>query len=1231
MDDRGAPYVGLRPYREADAKIFCGREPQVQRLLQRLSRRPDFLALIGPSGCGKTSLVRAGLISSLRSASADKELAVLHVEHPGHELSRQLLAQGVPAKDAEQGLSAATEQWHRDHPAARHLLFVDHVEEVLCGADAELRRSFFASLERILESALSPSISVVLAVREDFVPLLGSVAPTLLRRVEESAIFLPPTLAEEEWGPLLREPVARAGGSVKPELLTVIAADLRELGEDLQSRSRAGSVLPLLSVAMARLWEASEDGVLGPDAYRRLGGLSQSVGKWAESRWSTLSAVEQERARQHLVELVRMGPADLPALSCPVSAINNDAAERWLPLIRSGLLRRSEEHGLIELTHAALLTEWPELKAWIQEERRFADPSDRAHKEGSAWIAKTQVMEEFAATLTPDQIGSGPDAPVARELSVSAHQAIEAQRIQAAPDAGSRSLPAEAESVGDSVPPPRHPATAKLNRASASINLAPGAPWVWLCSTLLAFLVLLFFGLRWYGKQYARNAITLASEQGAHAALLVRQPGLDGEALALAAQAAAACSLNGWACPRADEGLMVALSVARNSQALYGHRDRVSVVAYSPDGQRIVTGSDDQTARIWDTSTGASILTLHGHQGAVEAVAFSPDGRRILTASADRTARVWDAASGAQLFALTGHEGSVPVAMYSPDGTKIFSADTAGKAFLWQADSGVRLAKLVGHEDAVIAGAFSRDSQMIATSSWDKSVRIWDSRTGQVSRVLSGHTDRINSVQFSPDGELVASGGRDRTVRIWNRSAPEPAVLTYHGESVRTVCFSADGRFLASSDASGVIHLYDVTHRQHQAQLRGHADIVDGLGFSPDSRYLFSAGYDRTVRLWAVHRGTPLAVLRGHPGKIYGLAVAPDGLHATTVGYDRTARVWDTRSSVPEAVLEGHKGRVQHVIWDKSSGSRIITAGYDHTVRIWTWPKGQLLYTLGGSGQPGHTQQVYMVAASSDGSLIASASADGTVRIWEGRDGQQKFRLTGHQEDVFAVAFSPDGSRLASSGEDGTLRLWDPQKGTALQVVRVGQEPVEWVEFSSDGRHLISAGSKSDVRIWDAADFKRYTQLVDYHSPVSTASFVVRNGQLQVITASEDRTVRAWDAQTGKPLGILHTLPDWAVSASPSRDGKRLVIVGKDRAVRLWDLSSEKPLVELPILAEDLAFADYAPDRSHFVVVGSDGTALIYRDQYSTDLRGMISSACKHLAHRPEFGLVRATCPSFSD
>jgi WD40 repeat protein len=152
----------------------------------------------------------------------------------------------------------------------------------------------------------------------------------------------------------------------------------------------------------------------------------------------------------------------------------------------------------------------------------------------------------------------------------------------------------------------------------------------------------------------------------------------------------------------------------------------VNSAELSPDGQRVITASEDKTAKLWDASSGVLIATLSGHGDAVFRAEFSPDGRSIVTASADKTAKVWNARDGRFIASLNGHEGLVFRAAFSPDGRYIVTASADETAKVWHASDGRLMATLKGHDRLVSNAVFSPDGRHIATLSGGPAALLWD-------------------------------------------------------------------------------------------------------------------------------------------------------------------------------------------------------------------------------------------------------------------------------------------------------------------------------------------------------------------------------------------------------------------------------------------------------------------------------------------------------------------------
>ncbi|KAJ7696282.1 hypothetical protein B0H17DRAFT_848324, partial [Mycena rosella] len=207
----------------------------------------------------------------------------------------------------------------------------------------------------------------------------------------------------------------------------------------------------------------------------------------------------------------------------------------------------------------------------------------------------------------------------------------------------------------------------------------------------------------------------------------------------------------------------------RMLMSMEGHSSSVWSVAFSPNGMHIVSGSSDNTVRIWDAVTGAEVTKMEGHSGSIWSVAFLPDGTRIVSGSDDKTTvQIWDAKTGAEVTKMEGHSSSVNSVAFSPDSMHVVSGSDDQTVRIWDAATGAEVTKMEGHSSSVSSVAFSPDGTRIVSSSSDNTVRIWDAATGAEVTKMEEHSRSVRSVAFSPDGMRVVSGSDDKTVRIWD-------------------------------------------------------------------------------------------------------------------------------------------------------------------------------------------------------------------------------------------------------------------------------------------------------------------------------------------------------------------------------------------------------------------------------------------------------------------------------
>ncbi len=645
----------------------------------------------------------------------------------------------------------------------------------------------------------------------------------------------------------------------------------------------------------------------------------------------------------------------------------------------------------------------------------------------------------------------------------------------------------------------------------------------------------------------------------------------------------------------AEAALHAAVVGERELKDLTGHQKPVRTAVFSPDGTRIVTASEDATARVFHAATGTPIAVLDGHGRGASEAAFSPDGTRvvvancdevhifdatsgkllttlaghteevtsaafspsssyILSASIDDTARIWDAATGAVLFVLSGGEDAVGshqridrvrAAVFSPDGTLIATAseDQAAGAMLWDASNGKRIRQLLGHGSGVTGVSFSPDGKRLATASSDGTARLWDTASGALLATLRGHTHTVTSATFSPDGTLVVTASYDHTARVWNaESGDELFPLNGHSDFLSSAVFSPDGRMILTASYDKTARLWAAGDGAVIAIFAGHTESVYGAGFSPDGSSVVTASADGTARTWQATESGPLEERRFTSGEIYAATFSSDETRVVTVEGNGHARIFDAATGEELLALDPRGGSPVSAAAFSPDGKRVLTASYDFTAVISDAADGKRLVTF-----TGHNGRVVGAAFSPDGSRVATASHDSTALIWDAADGRERVKID--SDDLLtSLAFSPDGKQIAIGSFDNTARIYAAADGKELTVLNGAEGVVAAVAFSPDGKRLATGTDERTVRIWDITAGTTIAVLTGHDGQPRSIAFSPDGTRLA--SAATDGTVRLWSAEDGAPLGVLR-VGSRAMSVTFSRDGRRL-LTGSVGSARIW-------------------------------------------------------------------------------
>lgn len=305
----------------------------------------------------------------------------------------------------------------------------------------------------------------------------------------------------------------------------------------------------------------------------------------------------------------------------------------------------------------------------------------------------------------------------------------------------------------------------------------------------------------------------------------------------------------------------------KESATLKGHTSAVNIVAFSPDGKTLASGSADNTVKLWDPATGKERTTLKNKGGLeIKGLAFSPDGKTLAAGSHTSNILLWELETGKVKKTLKANSGKAMNALaFSPDGKVLAAGGNFQPIYLFDVETGKNVGAL-GKPGSLKCLTFSPDGKTLASGSEDRTIILWDVATARERETFKGHTETVTSVAFSPDGKMLASGSGDGTIKLWDTATgmEKSTLKGPMGATVWSVAFSPDGKTLASGNYDNLItdqadrvkevcKLWNVATGKQLAALAGHtSSIVRSVAFSPDGKTLASGCSDTTIKLWDV-------------------------------------------------------------------------------------------------------------------------------------------------------------------------------------------------------------------------------------------------------------------------------------------------------------------------------------------------------------------------------------------
>ena len=1196
------PYKGLRSYEEADTGDFFGRDTLTRELVARLGEN-RFLAVVGPSGSGKSSVVKAGLVPTLRQGAlpgSDNWYVAMMTPgtHPLEELELALWPIAVdpppslvdPMQRDTRGMLRTIRRILPREENVQLVLVIDQFEELFTMVDEERRAHFLNSLLEATVDRQSP-LHVVVTLRADFYdrPLQYEPIAKLFKACTE--LVLP--LAREELAQAIQEPAKRAGVRFEEGVVTEIVADTSD---------QAGA-LPLMQYALTELFEARQNSVITSQGYADIGGVTGALERRADEIFEGLSVEEQEGARQLFLRLVTLGEGvedtrrrvrltelsqlrvksdtgilgtlgsaqeDKSGLSDwetewsgdPESALALYAAARLLVFDRDPQTREPT----VELAHEALLREWGLLRTWLEESRDDVRLERLLAVSAAEWeeVDRDEGYLIRAARLSQYEAWQGGTSVALTESEQDYLEASLAARRR-------REVEEEARTKRE-LQTAQQLAETERRRAEEGEQAAQG----------LRRRALFLAGALVVAALLAAAALLAWRQAGENAALAERSA-IEAQSLALASAAQAA-----MADDDTDQALMLAQAANEIEDPAALAREVLYEAAMSPgtrrrinagggwlwamdvhlQTRRVASGGDDADVTVWDMDSGEKLVVLSGeHSESIGDVAFTPDGERLLSGAYDDTLLLWDLNSGQVIQRMENPYGDVNSLDISANGDLAAAGTEGGIATLWDLESGELVGELAHNPELqILPVTFSENGQLLATGSEDGSLIIWDLASHEALHEIQVLDGVLFDLAFSPDGQTLAAGGQSDAVSLFDvGTGDQKGSLDGLPDWLFDVDFNADGSQLLSASRDGGVLLWDVAAQQLLQAYIGKDGRTLGVKFVDDDTAVSSTS-SGTLRVWDL----PDSRLRGQIGVgsyVASAATRPDDA-LVALGLNQAVRLIDAKNNETVAELampEGsdpvhNRGDVTALVFD-AEGERLLAANDGGELILWDIGAGKEIRRF-----EGHASRIHDLQFSPDGRSFLSAADDKQVILWDVETGDMIFNYANPTDTINSVAFAPDGQSFAAGmgtfrfaaaeidpeNMDTGIVIWDTNTGNELARLEGHEGPVVTLDFSPDGSQLLSGSIDTTVRLWDVFKGEALQRFDGHTSGVMSLDFDDEGNY--AVSGAQDGTVIVWEVETGDLLRRISG-HEGSVHTAAFLPGGDVRSAAEDGAVKLWNMA----------------------------------------------------------------------------
>lgn len=1127
------PWQGLMAYDVGDAERFFGRDADVAACLGILGRR-SFLALVGPSGSGKSSIMRAGVLSVLRSRGHRIVLIT-----PG---SRPMLA-----------LSALPE-----NASPRTVLAVDQAEEVFTVCeDVEERRAF---LERLADEARRRPVLVT--VRGD--RLTQATEHTGFSRLVEQGLHLVGALDEAGLRDAVQRPAYQAGLVIEPGLVELL---VREVRDD-------PGALPLLSHALLETWQRREGNTLSVDGYHASGGIHGAVAQSAERLYGLLDPDQRRQLRDLMLRLVSPGTGgEAVRAQVPRRLIAKDRDDEHLIEMLVSARLVTDDLGVLEITHEALARAWPRLRGWLDDDvegqrirHHLSDAADAWDSLGRPdselyrgvrltraldWQSRTDsaLTDTERAFLSAALAASEAEERSAAERAAAQTHLIRRLRIVLGGAAALLVIALVAGSIAAVQSNRAERNAAEARHAAVSADARRVGVRAQLSDDISLSMLLAAAGARLDKSPETQVNLLAALAKRPH---LVRSAPPEGDYLDVMEVS--------------RDGRLIAASDAQNRMHLYsaassrllrsydagrpaGDGQAFIIGAFSPDSRQLAlipyTVESTEPVRLLNTNTMRPAINLAFPDSGKPVwgvdVEFSADGRHLAATmhtaplgedlDTPGYALVWDLRSPSSPPQRVRTGRVIQGMALSPDGQTLY---TNWPLTAYDVATGEQIWRRAGvHSYPTLE--INRAGSLLALEDWyTHQTLLLDPADGATVHTLRGHRAEVSDIQFSPDGSLVGSVSRDGELVVWRTATGRP-VERWDTFDPWGIGFSPDNDLVYSGGGDSMLRTWDLsvqdTYLRQTTRVRD-AKVFEQANLSPDGQQVAYGWLDDKGTGWVrfidtvTGERTPATRLPeneapGHLGTwdpqggryaVYTTFCDDCGQQAGIVSVldATTGELFRGRD-----VVDGDGGVLSLAYVDEG---RSLLAG-DSDDRTLILDPVTLRLRAGPFDLDAHCCATAIANGST--AMVYEAASDGLSAHWRVIGVSTGEVLSEGELDLrpnVSVA-SPDGSTVAVAGSSGEIVAIDVSTGEQRRSTTSLGAEVRWLNYSDDGERLVSGAANGAVSLWDARTLDLLGTVFPPHegTAVPTGAQFIGDSH-DVAIASYDGRVYTWETDVDRAI-----------------------------------------------------------------------------------------------------------------